>query len=126
MIFVSLLTTASSIRALASGSEATYWKLRERTPPLGSCSAAQGNLSAVPLTSIGSSSLQLSWADNGDSSKKFLVKTYGVSDVHPGMLPSPQSLWLRLISTIQCSLRAALAFSKVSKFFNLLPSKKIL
>lgn len=29
----------------------------------------------------------ISWADNGDSSKKLLVKTYGVSGVHPGLLP---------------------------------------
>lgn len=36
----------------------------------------------------------VSWADHGDSSKIFSVKTYGVADVHPGVRTSSQSLWL--------------------------------
>ena len=75
----------------------------------------------VPLSSFSHSYWQqlpgISWADNGDSSKKFLFKTYGVSGVCPGLLPSLQILWLHSVSRVQCSLMEDLAFSKVSDFF---------
>lgn len=104
---------------------ATYWKL---WPLPWQLLRAQG----VPLSSLSHFYWQqlpgISWADNGDCSKKFLLKTYVVSGVRPGLLPSSQSLWLHSVSRVQCSLREDLAFSKVRDFFffKILPFRKVL
>lgn len=87
-----------------------------RDPSLGSGSEPGG----APLSSFSHSYWRqlpgISWADNGDCSKKSLLKMYGVSAVSPGLLPSSQSLWLHSVNRVQCSLREALVFSKVSDF----------
>lgn len=94
MLSVHLPTAAPLYKSSCQWQKHNILETSRGPPSLGSCSVAQGD----PLSSSSHFSGQQlpgkSWANNVGSSKIFLVKTYGDSGVHPGALPSSQSLWL--------------------------------